>query len=127
MKLWVTATFVQYTHKIKVGTETYDNVRTVWGWSAYSSYGDFNPKALPPYGDANIFYTEKTVYDNIYKTYISSNKNDDSDWQDMRMNITRLDTGYTIQNISHGETKPNTQFFKPEDVNKTLYLRIVKA
>lgn len=123
----VTATFVQYTHKIVVGTKTYNNIRTEWGWQPYSGIGSFSPVAIPPYGDAQMLYTEYSVYTKRYDTYLSSNKNDDAEWSDMAVNITRLDTGFTVYDLSPGESKIDTKLFDANDVGKTIYLKIVKS
>ena len=110
-----------------VGTKTYDNVRTEWGWQSYSGLGSFSPVAIPPYGDAQMLYTEYSVYTKVYNTYLSSNKNDDAEWKDMAVNITRLDTGFTVYDLSPGSTKYNTKLFDANDVGKTIYLKIVKS
>lgn len=123
----VTATFVQYTHRITVGTITIDNVRTEWGWHPQSGLGSFSPVAIPPYGDAQLLYTDYSVYTKQYRTYLSSNKNDDAEWKDMAVNITRLDTGYTTYNLSPGDYKYNEKLFDANDVGKTIYLKIVKS
>ena len=123
----VTATFVQYTHRITVGTKTFDNVRTVWGWHPQSGFGSFSPVAIPPYGDAQMLFTDYSVYTKHYTTYLTSNKSDDAEWKDMAVNITRLDTGYTAYNLSPGEYKYDEKLFDANDVGKTIYLKIVKS
>ena len=123
----VTATFVQYTHRITVGTITIDNVRTEWGWHPQFGLGSFSPVAIPPYGDARTLYTDYSVYTKQYRTYLSSNKNDDAEWNDMAVNITRLDTGYTTYNLSPGDYKYDEKLFDANDVGKTIYLKIVKS